>query len=159
MRPHKKSLVTECLAEVLILALVVAPVAPVRAAPGDIVTTGTPTGPLPADGFLFEPEVPFQSLKHVPTWSELEQMLDNPYLFTADTGTPGNDQGFPSYRSAITRRPSFLPQPLPQFHVHPLNYNTLTGEEMRLINPNFPETEFDVIHELVQDDPDPTTGT
>jgi cytochrome c peroxidase len=158
VKSHKKSLVTECLAEVLILALVVVPVAPVRAEPGDIVVNGASTGIPTADGFLFEPEVPFQSLKHVPTWSELEQMLDNPYAFAPDPGTPGNDQGFPSYRSNITRRPSFLPQPLPQFHVHPLNYNTLTGEEMRLINPNFPETEFDVIDQLVLDG-DPLTGT
>jgi len=156
---HKKPLVTECLARVLILALLVYPGSPVRAEPGDVITNGTDTGIITAGGFLFEPEVPFQSLKYVPNWSELEQLLDNPYLFAADPGTPGNDQGYPSYRSRITRRPSFLPQPLPQFLVHPLNYNTLTGEEMRLINPNFRETEFDVIDVLaLEDGADPAIG-
>jgi cytochrome c peroxidase len=32
-----------------------------------------------------------------------------------------------------------------------LNYNPTTGEEMRLLNPFFPETEFDVPDQLVQD--------
>jgi hypothetical protein len=36
-------------------------------------------GPVVIPGFHFEPEVPLQSLKNVPTWYELEQMLDNPY--------------------------------------------------------------------------------
>ena len=155
MEPHKrKSLATECLAQFLVVALLVSPVGPARAAPGQVVTNGSGTGIPTADGFLFEPEVPFQSLKHVPTWSELEQLLDNPYAYAPDPSTPGNDQGFPSYRSRITRRPSYLPAPLPQFLLHPLNYNTLTGEEMRLINPNFQESEFDVIDFLdVQGDP------
>src|ERR1700749_731798 len=120
VEPHKKPLVTECLARGLIIALLGYPAGPLRAAPGQVITNGSETGITTANGFLFEPEVPFQSLKHVPTWSELEQLLDNPYLFAADPGTPGNDQGFPSYRSRINRRPSFLPTPLPQFHLHPL---------------------------------------
>ncbi|HEU4384880.1 MAG TPA: hypothetical protein VFR85_15460, partial [Anaeromyxobacteraceae bacterium] len=137
------------------------------AAPGDIVVNGQSTnnnmtqGPLVSHrGFLFEPEVPFTSLKHVPTWSELEQMLDNPYLFTPDPATPGNDQGFPSYRSSIVRRPGFGVdlQGSFQFHVHPLNYNTTTGEEMRLINPNYGGGTFDVVDQLVLDG-DPLTGT
>ena len=130
------------------------------AAPGDVVQNGTSTG-IAAPGFLFEPEVPFASLKHVPTWSELEQMLDNPYLFTPDPATPGNDQGFPSYRSTIQRRPGFGVdlQNQFQFHVHPLNYNTTTGEEMRLLNPAFPETQFEVIDQLVlQPGADPALG-
>ena len=86
-------------------------------------------------GFLFEPEVPFTSLKNVPTWSELEQLLDNPYAVSLDPTTPGNDQGFPSYRATgITRRPGFGVT-LPSLLVHPLNYNPTTGEEMRLHQP------------------------
>src|SRR5829696_6487658 len=76
-------------------------------AAGEIVTNGSATGIPVANGFLFEPEVPFTSLKHAPTWSELEQLLDNPYAFTADPATPGNEDGFPSYRSSIVRRPGF----------------------------------------------------
>ena len=150
MRPDQeaKPIVTRCLAEVLILCLVF-PAAPALAAPGGIITNGTSTGIAVANGFLFEPEVPFTSLKNVPTWSELEQLLDNPYAFAADPGTPGNDQGFPSYRSNITRRPGFGVA-LPQFLVHPLNYNPTTGEEMRLLNPGFPATSFEVTSELVE---------
>src|SRR4051812_2451209 len=59
------------------------------AASGDVITNGTipnavnkQPGPIPTNlvGFLFEPEVPFSSLKTVPIWNELEQLLDNPYL-------------------------------------------------------------------------------
>lgn len=103
----------------------------------EVTTNGTTTGITVGSGFLFEPEVPFTSLKNVPTWSELEQLLDNPYAVTFDPTTPGNDQGFPSYRATgITRRPGFGVT-LPSLLVHPLNYNPTTGEEMRLINRNF----------------------
>ena len=115
-----------------------------------VVTNGTSTGLTVANGFLFEPEVPFVSLKHAPTWSELEQLLDNPYAFTLDPLTPGNDQGFPSYRSNIVRRHSFTAQTLPQLLVHPLNYNTTTGEEMRLINPKYPGGVFNATERLIQ---------
>ncbi len=107
--------------------------APVEKAPGGILVT-----PRVAPAFLFEPEFPPASLKSVPIWNELDQMLDNPYAVAPDPATPVNAQGFPSYRTTIKRRPSFLPQPLPQFLVHPLNYNPNTGEEMRLLNPAFP---------------------
>src|SRR5919197_6220660 len=36
-------------------------------------------GNLVVPAFLFEPEVAFSSLKAMPTWNELEQLLDNPY--------------------------------------------------------------------------------
>src|SRR5439155_15797610 len=42
-------------------------------------TGGTCTAQVPANGFLFEPEVPLNSLKNVPIWNDLEQLLDNPY--------------------------------------------------------------------------------
>ena len=153
----KPSALTRSLAASLSITMAALPVTPALAAPGDIVTNGTttinntPTGvPIATPrGFAFEPEVPFTSLKHAPTWSELEQMLDNPYLVTNDPATPGNDQGFPSYRSNITRRPGFGVV-LPQLLVHPLNYNTTIGEEMRLINPRYPGGTFNVIDELVQ---------
>ncbi|PWT80317.1 MAG: hypothetical protein C5B58_11910, partial [Acidobacteria bacterium] len=61
-------------------------------------------------GFLttelfFEPETPPETLKGAPTtWNELEQLLDNPYLYTWGTacndskGTiPGTEQGYPTY--------------------------------------------------------------
>lgn len=120
--------------------------------PDNVVCNGTATG-ITAAGFLFEPEVPFASLKGVPIWSELEQLLDNPYLVTHDPATPGNDQGFPSYRATgVARRPGFGVA-LPPLLVHPLNYNTTTGEEMRLLNPRYPGGTFDVIDQLVEGPP------
>lgn len=130
---------------VLLGALVMVPV---LAAPGGTILNGTSSG-IPFAGFLFEPEVPFTSLKNAPTWDELEQMMLNPYAVTVDPATPGNDQGFPSYRSNIVRRPA-SGLALPQFLVHPLNYNTTTGEEMRLLNPNYPGGTFNVTDQLVQ---------
>src|SRR5437867_1770759 len=38
-----------------------------------------PAGLVKHGGFLFEPEVPLQSLKSLPIWNELERLLDNPY--------------------------------------------------------------------------------
>ena len=137
------------------------PAPPTQAAPGDIFTNGTipnaankQPGPIPSNlvGFLFEPEVPFASLKSVPTWNELEQLLDNPYLATLDTLTPGNAQGFPSYRATgVTRRPGFGVT-LPPLLVDPLNYNPTTGEEMRLLNPDYMGGQFSIPDELIQCD-------
>jgi len=155
---NRKRQLTTFLVGYLCLALA-GPVTPAMAAPGDIVTNGTSSGlRTPSAGFLFEPEVPFTSLKNVPTWSELEQLLDNPYLVTFDPSTPGNDSGFPSYRATgITRRPGFGVT-LPSLLIHPLNYNPTTGEEMRLINSLYPGGTFNVVDhlELVGD---PVTGT
>jgi cytochrome c peroxidase len=120
--------------------------------PGSIKTNGSSSG-IPAAGFLFEPEVPFTSLKNVPTWAELEQLLDNPYVVTLDPSTPGNDQGFPSYRATgVIRRPGFGVT-LPSLLVHPLNYNTTTGEEMRLLNPKYPGGPFFVTNQLIEGPP------
>jgi cytochrome c peroxidase len=131
----------------------------ILAAAGDIIDT-----PDQDDGiqpsFRFRPEIPFQSLKIVPTWSELERMLDNPYATTTcppdASGQPalGNAQGFPARCTTIQRRRSFLPPGctydsstglppcndalLPRFVMHPLNYNPTTGEQSRLLNPAFP---------------------
>lgn len=131
----------------------------ILAAAGDIITTpGEDDGIAPA--FRFKPEIPFQSLKEVPTWGELQQLLDNP---TAMSACPrdgaglvsiGNGQGFPARCADIRRRRSFLPAGctydpstglppcndalLPRFFVHPLNYNAFTGEQARLLDPAFP---------------------
>jgi len=151
----KRCLATRGLALFLALNLAVPFSAlPAMAAPGDVVVNGTSTGITTPNAFKFEPEVPFTSLKNVPTWSELEQLLDNPYAVTLDPGTPGNDQGFPSYRATgITRRQSFGGVTLPPLLVHPLNYNPTTGEEMRLINAGYPGGTFNVVDELVFDGP------
>src|SRR6476469_2044314 len=60
-----------------------------------------------APSFAFRPDAPPESLKDVPIWSELEQMLDNPYALGAcppdATGqpVPGNAQGFPARCTTI----------------------------------------------------------
>src|SRR6266498_3773110 len=115
---------TLCLA----LALPVFTVTPVLAQ--TTILNGTSSG-ITKPGFLFEPEVPFASLKTVPIWNELEQLLDNPYLVTPDPSTPGNDQGFPSYRATgITRRPGFGVT-LPALLVDPRSEERRVGKECR----------------------------
>jgi cytochrome c peroxidase len=153
-RGRKPHVLTKALAVTLCMALAMPlfAVTPVAAAPGDIVTNGTSSGITIPNAFLFEPEVPFTSLKNVPTWFEIEQLLDNPYIVTYDPATPGNDNGFPSYRATgMTRRPGFGVT-LPFLLTHPLNYNPTTGEEMRLINPGYPGGTFGVVNELVKCD-------
>ena len=146
------------------------------AQPGGTITNGTNSADpgLIVPGFLFEPEFPLASLKTLPTWNELEQLLDNPYRvrlcaslpLSVDPlvrGTPGTTQitgspiapTYPSYCTyGVTRRPGFGVTLSPLL-VHPLNYNPATGEEMRLLNPLFPETLFGIPDELVQSDTDP----
>jgi cytochrome c peroxidase len=134
-----------------------------------VAAAGVPTNFFAAPGFLFEPESPYASLKSVPTWNEIEQLLDNPYAVAVDTTTPGNFDGYPSYRSTIVRRPAFSapgstllnPGPaLPALLVHPLNYNPATGEEMRTLNQNYPGGTFSIPDELFQDlETDPTGNT
>jgi hypothetical protein len=79
--------------------------------PPGVICSGGAQGLIPE--FFFEPEVPPQSLKHMPTWNEIEQLLDNPNAVTTsctDTGGPirGNQQGYPTYctNSTIVRRPA-----------------------------------------------------
>ena len=105
---------------------------------------------------FFEPETPAQSLKDAPTtWNELEQLLDNPYVYTwgaaCNDGAgliPGNEQGYPTYctNSTFIRRPTFSAVTLRPLLVHPLNYNPQTGfgAQMRLLNPNYTGGNFQV---------------
>jgi hypothetical protein len=111
--------------------------------------------------FAFEVESPVGTLKEVPTWDELEQALDNPYALVLDPTVAGNFQGWPSYRSTVPRRRSFIFRdgagnpcapgsggctevPLPGFVTHPLNYNFQGGEELRLLNIDFEGAEWQV---------------
>jgi cytochrome c peroxidase len=125
--------------------------------------TGVPGAIVP--GFLFEPEVPMASLKSTPTWNELEQLLDNPYRVVlcsslagnpavpaqiANTPPAGNGEASPTAAPTGTDWPSYCTNPanfarrpgfgvvLPPLLVEPLNYNPTTGEEMRLVNSQFP---------------------
>jgi cytochrome c peroxidase len=114
-------------------------------------------GLVPKNGFFFEPEVPLASLKTLPIWNELEQLLDNPYNVALCSSlplavdplvrnTPGTTQItgsptaaiYPAYctTASVVRRPGFGVT-LPPLLVHPLNYNPTDGEEMRLINPAY----------------------
>ena len=68
------------------------------------VAQGIPVAP----GFLFELENAPESLKEIPIWNEIEKMLDQPYAFTSSP-VEGNPQGWPSYRSTLPRRRSYLP--------------------------------------------------
>src|SRR3990172_3643768 len=83
----------------LFLGFTVVPVGvtPALAAPGNITDN---SGLIPFDQafFAFEVESPIGSLKEVPIWDELEQMLDNPYAIELDPTVRGNQQGWPSYR-------------------------------------------------------------
>src|SRR5882724_3993488 len=149
----------------------------VTAAPGGTFTNGTTSTDPPGvviPAFLFEPEAPLQSLKTAPIWNELEQMLDNPYSValcsalpaTVDPlvrNTPGTTQipgsppapVYPAYCSIAPRgRPAFGVT-LPPLLVHPLNYNPTTGEEMRLLNPDYPGGTWLVPEELVQSEINP----
>jgi cytochrome c peroxidase len=131
----------------------------ILAAAGDVLTTPD-AGDGIAPSFRFEAEIPFQSLKEVATWPELEAMLDNPYAVGAcpadgsGQAALGNAQGFPALCTTFQRRRSFLPPGcsydpttglppcndalLPRFVVHPLNYNPMTGEAFRVLDPAFP---------------------
>lgn len=133
-----------------------------------IITNGTSTG-ITTPSFLFEPEVPMASLKEVPTWSELEQLLDNPYRVALCSSivsappllrnTPLNEQGFRAYctdPARFTRRQAFGVT-LPPLLVHALNSNPTTGEEMRLVSPLYPGGDFDATGACVSDTADPCT--
>ncbi len=131
---------TKMVSLTMAVVFIVFTAAPAMGQAGGTITNGTSTSPFIVPAFLFEPEVPLSSLKGIPIWNEIEQLVDNPYAVIVDPTTPGNDQGFPSYRTnpaaGFVRRVS-PGVTLPQLLVHPLNYNTTTGEEMRLLNPNY----------------------
>ena len=97
--------------------------------PGGTIKNGSNSAPpgIVLPGFLFEPEVPLSSLKEVPIWNELEQLLDNPYNVAlcsslpasveplvrntpGTTSIPGSPPPlvFPAYctTSAVVRRPT-----------------------------------------------------
>ncbi|MBI5676428.1 MAG: hypothetical protein HZC48_11485 [Nitrospirae bacterium] len=164
-RGRNSNILTKCL--LIVLCISMALPFPAMAESGGTITT-----PIVPPGFLFEPESTIDSLKTVSEWNEVEQLMDNPYAVIRDTsGTPGNAQGYPSYITTIVRRKSFLPPGctynpavagpdggglplcnnalLPQFPIHPLNYNPTTGEEMRLLSPLYTGGNFRVPLELV----------
>jgi hypothetical protein len=67
---------------------------PAMAAPGDNVTNGTGTGITVASGFLFEPEVPFTSLKNVPAGiAACSRRLHRLEHFRCQRRTISGDQG------------------------------------------------------------------
>ena len=133
--------------------------APLLAHPvGEIIDN---SGQIPFDPafFAFEVEGPVATLKEVPIWDELEQMLDNPYQFALDPTVAGNFQGWPSYRLTQPRRRSFIFRngagepcapgsagcsevPLAHHLIHPLNYNFQGGEELRILNIGFQGAEW-----------------
>ncbi|MBI5383963.1 MAG: hypothetical protein HZA90_04680 [Verrucomicrobia bacterium] len=86
-----------------------------------------------------------------------------------------NYQGWPGYLSTLPRRRSFHYRdgagnpcapgtpgcnevPLPPFLVHPLNYNHMNGEELRLLNIEFAGADWTVPDVLVLNDPPTTIG-
>jgi cytochrome c peroxidase len=122
--------------------------------------------------FAFEVESPLQSLKEVAIWNELEQMLDDPYAFELDPTVGGNVQGWPSYRLTQPRRRSFIYRnaagnpcapdsagcvevPLAGHIIHPINYNHMNGEELRLLNIGFEGAEW-IIPDQLELQPDGT---
>ncbi|GAB3097083.1 cytochrome c peroxidase [Lysobacter terrae] len=131
----------------------------ILAAAGGIIDTPDQDDGL-SPSFPFRGDTAFQSLKEMPVWSELEQLLDNPYATTtcppdaSGRAALPNGQGFAARCATIQRRRSFLPAGctydastglppcddalLPRLVVHPLDYNPSTGEQMRLLNPAFP---------------------
>ena len=117
--------------------------------------------------FAFEVESPLQSLKETPIWNELEPMLDNPYAFVLDPSVGGNEQGWPSYRLTQPRRRSFIFRnasgqpcapgaagcvevPLEGHVIHPLNYDHMNGEELRVLNVGFQGADWVIPDQLQQ---------
>src|SRR5882757_8725335 len=146
---------------------------PAAAVEGGTTINGTVSAPpgIVIPGFLFEPEVPLNSLKTVPIWNELEQLLDNPYNVALCSAlpvdplirtTPGTTEitgspppiVFPAYCSRVgangVQRRTAFGVTLPPLMVHPLNYNATTGEEMRLLNPDYPGGRWVVPGDLLQ---------
>jgi cytochrome c peroxidase len=72
---------------------------------------------------------PAGSLKGVPLWRELYELLENPGAFTC------TDPADPTTCIAtVERRPSFRDEELPPLKIWPPSYNFLTHEPMRLRN-------------------------
>ena len=140
----------------LVTLLIVALTLPAGTLLADPGSTRDNSGWIPFDQsfFAFEVESALGTLKEVPIWDEVEQMMDNPYAIFHDPSVSGTFQGFPSYRSSIPRRRSFIfrdsagnpcapgtagcgETPLPSHVVHAPNYNYMNGEEMRMLNISF----------------------
>jgi cytochrome c peroxidase len=160
IRTTRKVLMASSFALIISAALGTWMIAPPAEADGGEIIPGTQiidnSGMIPFEQafFAFEVESALQSLKDVPIWDEIEQMLDNPYQYARDPSVRGNDQGWPSYRLTQPRRQSFIFRngagnpcapgsagcsqvPLERHLIHPLNYNHSTGEELRLVNIDF----------------------
>lgn len=138
---------------------------PASPAAGDVTDN---SGLIPFDQayFAFEVESVLSTMKEVPIWDEIEQMLDHPYAIGLEPNVSGNYQGWPSYRLTQERRRSFIYRDgdgnpcaplstgcnevaLPKHLIHPLNYNHMTGEELRLLNPLFEETDWEIPYQPV----------
>jgi cytochrome c peroxidase len=133
---------------------------------GDVIRDNSGYIPFQQSFFAFEVEQPIESLKDTAIWNELEAMLDNPYAFVLDPTVGGNVQGWPAYRMAQPRRRSFVFRngagqpcapgsagctevPLEGLIIHPLNYNHMNGEELRLLNINFEGAEWIIPDQLI----------
>lgn len=176
-----RRLLPVCLAALAAAMLLVSAPAS-RSAPGDTIDN---SGLIPYDQayFAFEVEGVLATLKEVPNWDDIERMLDNPYELALDPSVGGNYQGWPSYRLTQPRARSFVYRlngdtsaagapcapgsagcvevPLPRLVIHPLNYNHMNGEELRLLNPAFVEAPWQVPDQLVlveASNTDPTKG-
>ncbi|MBT2303259.1 hypothetical protein J7E70_22685 [Variovorax paradoxus] len=156
---------SRAVAAVVAMVMVISPVAPATAAPGGVTNN---SGLIPFDQafFAFEVESVLSTMKEVPIWDEIEQLLDNPYAIGLDSSVAGNYQAWPSYRSTQQRRRSFVYRDasgnpcaplsagcneilLSGHVVHPLNYNHMNGEELRLLNRGFAETQWEIPDQLV----------
>jgi len=111
VRALKKRPIARVLAAVLCLAITLLNVdVPVLAQNGSVITT--PPTPM-EEPIEVEIELsPAGSLKQVPLWKELYQLLENPY-------------------DPVVRRPGFG-VPMPALNIYPLDYNFLTAQLMRL---------------------------
>ena len=104
----------------------VATVTPAMAQSGTVAQTPSTPAELPIE---VEIETsPAGSLKLVPLWKELYQLL----TLGSDAVTCADPADPATCTSEIVRRPSFTATPLPALNVWALNYNFLTGQPMRL---------------------------
>ena len=94
MRPALRQACKSGLSLFLALTLVITITPPPLNAqsPGGTIKNGSTSAPegIVLPGFLFEPEVPLNSLKTVPIWNEMEQLLDNPYNVALCSALPAS---------------------------------------------------------------------
>lgn len=103
--------------------------APVKAAPGQVITTPVTPMELPVE---IEIEVGTGSLKAAPLWKEIIQMLRNPYVvpLTGSLQMSLAPYGVP-VNTAVVRRPGFGVT-MPPLKAWSLDYNFLTAQPLRL---------------------------